>query len=766
MVTEEKNIQKTPLDKVLESRGYLEPSQKYEFLHPIREYMHDPFLMKDMDRAVARFLKARENGEKLIVFGDYDADGVTATAALVRFCRALSIDLDYYIPIRGDEGYGISEKGIEYAISQNATLAITVDCGVSNSQEVELLKEAGIQTIITDHHVVPENIPDTIVLNPNRKDCTYPFKELAGVGVIFKFIHAVSQKLGMPYPEEYLPIVAVGTIADFAPLLGENRILVTEALKMFNSGKIHNRGLEQILEQVSNVDARTISFVVAPKINAAGRMGNASIAAELLINEDEAEVDRLLKEIVELNKQRQKTEEKLRKEIIFRLQDDPEFGSAKIAVASGENWHCGVIGITAAKISKDFNIPAFIISIEGDTARGSARGTDRYNIHTILEENSDILIVYGGHKKAGGFSIKRENIPILKQRIEKLEPSEDEATEEYDAMSDFEESTIKNIADLKLLEPYGEKNAPPSFIYRGVTIEQLSLVGKNRHLKLTMKQNGRSIKGIMFNKSPLAEQLAEKNSIYDIIGTPEIDEYNGRCSVSLNISKIEVASREQNPEIVDARNAIDRIRYIKNVMQGSDSIGSFVRTPDNKRKLEKLLSGSRCQLEILFYKEIARCSNARDLIFFSPPPSIDCFTADICRKAEKIHLLFTGEDIKWEHTLQELAYPSPQKMEKIKNFLTENPELSDSEAIASGINDPEVKPVTVEIALRILNELNLLEKREENLLLCSDVALDREELRKSKSFRMVEQMKDGFNYIEELCFGRASQLKEKILSFI
>ena len=660
------------LAEFLISRGFSSFEDISLYIAPSPDKLYSPWLLKDMDKALELISKTK--GKKARVLGDYDADGVTSTAILVSFLNELGIETDYYIPHRIDEGYGISPQALASIVEDKISLALTVDCGISSFNEIAFLTSHGVDTIILDHHEPPEKIPLAgAVIDPKQKDCLYPFKQLAGVGVVFKLLQAISEKLKLPFPTKYLPIVTIGTVADIMPLIDENRIITKAGLSLFDDLSSEWPGLDLLCKKCcySKITPKEIAFSIAPKMNSAGRMGHAKQATELLLSENDENSQELLKTLLELNKLRQKTEEKIRSEIIFSLSDRPEISKAKILVIDGP-WHSGVIGITAAKLSDLFSIPVFVIAVSGEYAKGSARGIDGYDIHKILENNKDILEDYGGHYGAGGFSIKTEKISALRERIKNLEIGEliGNSTVKYDFESSFKALNLKNVRELELTEPHGEANLPPLLFFKSVKIESCQIVGKQGHLKMKLSQNGVVQKAIFFKKADILKNINAEEFLYDIIATPKVETYNGNTSISLEIKSIvmpeepkhKTALNENFPDILDSRNIRNRVSYIKKVALESESVTVLVSTPSQKKTLDLLLCAPEfqelnltCAPLISIFNNINTLSDCSDIILFSLPETIEHFKSSIYKNAKRIHLLSVKEDFISDNILEKLC---------------------------------------------------------------------------------------------------------------
>ena len=415
----------TLLAKILVNRGIVDSKQIKVFLEPQRHDFHNPFDMLDMEKAVNRIIEAINNKEKTIIYGDYDVDGITSITVLKKFLNERGLDVDYYIPNRLEEGYGLNKEAVEEIEKKGYKLMITVDCGISGIEEVELANSLGIETIITDHHEQLDILPNAYaIINPKRRDNTYPFRGLAGVGVVFKVIQAISMKLNLDEKEylKYLDIVCIGTISDIVPLVDENRVIAKLGLMLVKCTK--NVGLKELIQEsgYKTIDSGMVSFGIAPRINACGRMGKQEEALELFLTDNPEKAKTITKRLNEYNTQRQETEKQIFEQAISELEKENLEEKSSIVLA-GENWHHGVIGIVASRITEKFFKPTILICIEDDIGKGSGRSVPGFDLHEALAQSSKYLEKYGGHEMAVGLSLKKENIQEFKNHFEEYAKS-------------------------------------------------------------------------------------------------------------------------------------------------------------------------------------------------------------------------------------------------------------------------------------------------------------------------------------------------------
>ncbi|RKD34650.1 single-stranded-DNA-specific exonuclease RecJ [Thermohalobacter berrensis] len=533
--------------KILLNRG-LESSEECQmFLEADIDRLNDPFLLKDMDKAVNRIKKAIDNRENIWIYGDYDVDGITSTSILKLFFKKLGIEVNYYIPDRLKEGYGLNKDAIDYIALNKGQLIITVDCGISSIKEINYCKEIGVDIIVTDHHQCPKDIPKALaVINPNREDCMYPFKKLAGVGVAFKLIQALSKELNIELDyNEILPIVATGTVADVVSLLGENRIIVKNGLKLMQ--KTTNKGIKALIDVTGlankKISSGHIGFVLGPRINAAGRVGFASSGVELLTTDDEYKAKELAKKLNDENNKRQQIEAKILDEAEEIIKSDKNYHKEKVLVIASENWHSGVIGIVSSRITEKYYKPSILISIEDGEGKGSARSISSFNIYDALSRCKELFNTFGGHKQAAGLSISKDKINIFRNKIneiaENLMTEEDLIPEiEVDCEVSLDNITIKIIKDLEKLEPFGIDNPSPQFLCKDLIVKSIKQVGsQNKHLKMVVERDGKSIDCIGFNMGHYIKKIKVKDKI-DVITAIEINDFSGVEKIQFNIKEI------------------------------------------------------------------------------------------------------------------------------------------------------------------------------------------------------------------------------------
>ncbi len=532
------------LATILVNRGITDKEKIRKFLEPTRQDFYNPYLMKDMEIAVNRIIKAIESQEKVIIYGDYDVDGITSITVLKKFLKDVGLEVSYYIPNRLDEGYGLNKNAVKKIVNEGYTLMITVDCGISGIDEIDYANSLGLEVIVTDHHEPGESLPKALaVIDNKRKDSTYPFRELAGVGVSFKLCQAIGMKLELKEETylKYLDIVCIGTISDIVPLVDENRVITKLGLLLVKQTK--NLGLKSIINSsgYTKINSSTISFGVAPRVNACGRMGKAEEALELLLSTDIYKVNELTKKLNEHNRKRQEIEKFIYESAIEKIEKN-HLNENRTIIVGGEGWHHGVIGIVSSKITEMYFKPSILLSFEENgVGKGSGRSIPGFDLHDSLMKCQNTLEKFGGHSMAVGVTIKKENLEEFSKEFEKV--AADEKIEEIPQVLNIDAKVDLNLIDkemidsLKELEPFGEANKMPIFAFKNLRIDSIRALSEGKHLKLTLKEDNKIINAIGFNMGTLAEEYKIGDKI-DVAGVLEINTFNGVDNLQINIKDV------------------------------------------------------------------------------------------------------------------------------------------------------------------------------------------------------------------------------------
>ncbi len=542
--------------RLLALRGIDSYDKAESFFRPDLSQIHDPFLMKDMDKATERLAEAIREGQKILVYGDYDVDGTTSTSILFIFLKRFGVDVDFYIPHRFKEGYGINQEGIEYAIENNADLIVSVDCGITAVEETEQAKEHGIDVIICDHHNVGDTIPDAVaVLDPKREDCSYPFEGLSGAGVGFKLVQGTIKKLGLSDSMAYelLDLVAISIASDIVPIQDENRILMAEGLKQINtSPRVGVKALLDLINlDIGSISTSNIVFSIGPRINAAGRMGDATKAVLLLISETESEAKSRAHELESINVARRDKDTQTMEEAKAIVDKEYNLDKVSSMVLYQPDWHLGVIGIVASRLVDAYGRPAVMLSTVDGKIKGSARSIDGFNIYEAFKQCEDLLEQFGGHEYAAGLTIEKKNLEEFRRRIDEIAAnnlSDEDFTPELSIDCDLDLSEV-DMEFWKLLsqfEPFGPGNLRPIFVSRDVEVEGVPTVVGKGHLKMKVSQNGSGAFDVIgFNMHeylPVVRNSDDQKM--DIAYSLEENHWNGRRTLQIRLRDIQLQDEE------------------------------------------------------------------------------------------------------------------------------------------------------------------------------------------------------------------------------
>jgi len=558
---------------ILLERGFNDVDSMKDFLYGSKEPFHDPFLLKGMKETVERIERALENEEQITVYGDYDVDGITASSLLYVYLERRGAKVNTYIPKRKSEGYGLNDDALKTIYESGTTLVVTVDCGISGVHEVAQAPE-GLDIIITDHHTIPVELPGAYaIINPKQEDCEYPFKDLSGVGVAFKLCQGLEQHRSdvKNYWEELTELAALGTVADIVPLLGENRELVRRGLKAMEKTSLV--GLRALIKASGcareNITSENIGFILAPRLNAVGRLEHAQSAVELLVTKDEVKAEAIVAELNKENALRQEISRNIMAEAEAILSKEEHIDTA--IVLASEGWHQGVVGIVASRLVDKYHLPTILISINDGIAKGSCRSIPALNLYEAIAAESDILIQFGGHHQAAGLTMPAEKVDEFRERFkayvrEHLSQEDYTPRQNIDCILNNGAITVRDLQELSLLEPFGCGNSNPVFAFKKALLSNHRAIGRDRsHLQLVVDKGDYSYKTLMWNKAELLPLLCD-NMVADIAFMPRINEWNNETTVQLHA----VALR-QRWNVCDLRQSNDNKDRI---------LQSFVRTAD------------------------------------------------------------------------------------------------------------------------------------------------------------------------------------------
>jgi len=671
------------LARLLINRGITDHEEARAFLYPSTRQLHSPWLMRGVEEAVTRLLAALDKDEKIMIHGDYDADGIAATAILTETLEQLGANVDYYLPSRFGEGYGLHKEPLKKFKEEGVSLVVTVDCGINASTEVEYAYSLGLDLVITDHHQPLQELQGvTAVLNPHQEKCPYPFKELSGAGVAFKLACALMERSGCSFPEHLLDLVALGTAADVVPLLDENRVLVHTGLAVLRQGQ--RPGFKALREAVSlereRISSGALSFILAPSVNAVGRMGEALPAAKLLLEKDPARATELAYYLHEANQLRRSTEQNILIEAETSAETMLAEKDYKIITLADEKWHHGVIGIVASRLVEKYNRPVCLVALEGEEGRGSARSIPGFDITAALAEYSSLLERFGGHEQAAGFAINPRWIEELREGLNDYAEKHLDANQlrpylHIDAELEHSDLRFELVEQIEQLQPFGTANPAPIFGSCSWELKSWRLVGADqKHLKLNLQKNGRTLTPIVFSGAPLLKKL-EKGRLVDLAFKLKEGFYRDQRTLETEVKDLSYSDNiiDGRLEIIDwrgCRNRFDRAKEIAANSKGNAVL--FASTAARAAKLESSCpQGSRSMFvtSSVLSGNIEIPADKNPLILYDLP-LFEGLLAYIIKgpmqaKALTIYLLYGKEDLQRNYRLLDLSLPSEQQLLKI-----------------------------------------------------------------------------------------------------
>ena len=715
------------LAQILTTRGIDTVTDAQKYLYPELSHMHSPYLLHDMAKAVDRLRTAIDNQEKIYIYGDYDVDGTTSIALLLEVFEHIAqnqLQAQYYIPDRFDEGYGLNKRAIEKLHEKGCQLLISVDCGITAIEEIELANSLGMDVIVIDHHEPrPDVVPSAYaVIDPKLKECDYPYKDLAAVGLSFKFAHALFDEEELPpVLKSQLDLVALGTVVDVAPLTGENRILTKFGLKEINKrDRIGIKALCDLLQYKREITSYTLGFVIGPRLNAAGRLDTAHNVVKLLTSKSYEEARKIAEQLDGFNRKRREIEGEIYNQAVAKVKKNVDLEKDKGIVLSSPNWHSGVIGIVASKIMEQYYRPVFLISIEEEECHGSGRSIPEFHIADSLNECADLMLDYGGHEAAAGLTITKENIPKFRERFNKitcLKLSDEDIIPKV--MVDLETPAslliLQNVEELKLMEPFGQDNPHPVISLHGVSLSGVPrLIGShNNHLKFNISSETlafqadkkSTIEVVGWNMDwrfiAMRNAIKSQDTRIDLAFKPEINDYAGNRKVQLNLSDLKLYRNAQIPQpvyppldqdssikIVNRRDLKSKSDYIHNLLSRDERTIFYVRDELTLSQIAKMVartnrSISLCsenttteELEDIYdkfkrqtIKVIASCVTlnqfpaTKHLVFCHPVPTLrefieKCQSAFETEETTFIHLIYAQRDVNYMLESLKWEYPT------------------------------------------------------------------------------------------------------------
>lgn len=650
------------LAHLLWQRGLDTPEGARAFLEEGAETALDPFLMGDMEVAVGILEEALANRDPILIHGDYDVDGVSATVLLVEALADLGGHVVWHVPDRFTEGYGVSLGAVEHAAADGVKLLLTADCGSSARLAVERAHELGMRVIVTDHHhLAPDPPRPEAFLNPQRAECEYPNKSLCGTGVAYKLACALYSRRGLPWPEQHLDLVALATIADVVALRDENRAMVRTGLERL--ARTERPGIVALAQLAGLAEGPWGSFAVGfglgPRINAAGRLDTARRAVELLLCQDAEECRRHAAGLETLNQQRRAIEKAMRTEVEERLEANPELLEAGLVLEAGEEWHQGVVGITASRIVDRYGVPAFIMSSDGQLARGSARSPENVDLHQAMGQCSDLFVKWGGHARAAGFTVEVEKLPELRERLSQAVAAvrQGPAPVRADLVLPLHQASLELARELQRLEPLGEGNRKPLFLAERVRLEQVKAIGADGdHLRLFAVQGGSRRKAVAFRQASDLESLDPQRLYYDVLFQLEVETWEGTTGVSLVVEALlepppplvawlrgSLPGAGEGPQFLDLRPIIDRAGYLGRLLQLQPETVVVVGHPKQVGPTLERLGGTA---RVCAFGAIP--PGAADIVVLSPPRDLESLRQPELWGAERVHLLFGDRELEQE----------------------------------------------------------------------------------------------------------------------
>lgn len=790
ILQKEKNVfSNSLLKEILLQRNIETEEQRKKFLNPDLEDLYDPFLFRDMQKAVNIILTAIQQEKKIIVYGDYDVDGITSCSLLIRFfAKKLETKLDFYLPHRVEEGYGLNKKSVKQIADDGYDLIITVDCGITAKKEIELAYELGMEVVVTDHHQPEDELPPaSAVINPHRLDSKYPFKYLAGVGVAFKLCQALRSELPAQKQTSFLynqlDLVALGSVADIVSLKDENRILVKRGLDLF--GKTKNIGLQALLDKLSlkkEITTGHLGFVIAPPLNAAGRLKDAASGIELLTSEKKERVQNLAQQLVELNRKRQLEEKETLNQALEMIEQDIDLEKQKGIILASADWHPGVIGIVASRIVEEFYRPTILIALDDGYGKGSCRSIKGLNIHQALKAQEDFLITFGGHSAAAGLEIKREEVADFRSSFnsflnENLSPKDLVPSLRLDSLISEDMIDLDLYSEIRKLRPFGIGNPAPRFLLNNIELNKIYCVGKeDKHLKIEL-DNG--LQGIGFNMGEICSQLKEEENV-DLAGKLSLNEWQGEKSVQLQLEDINLRSdpeyfpvyfRFQKFSVADKRGLNKVDNYIVNLMKSGKKIGVFLNSKKQIdscfSRLEKITNcftatdsfNQFCNTRegILFFSnsELKEGSEVDHLLFRSLPFSfsqLEKYIAQFNFKSErcKLHFLYGQDDYYINQKLIKKRLPTDNYLHQFFSCLYEFQNIDQKEKATflefknyfmnQGFSGTKK---LINTSLEIGNELDVINYRE-NIIYFQDVR-DNLDFSRSMRYNKTNEIINKFN---------------------
>lgn len=765
LLSRELKISET-LATLLVQRGLENAESARAFLYDeAAQVCADPFLFRDMALAVQHIERSIEAGELIFVHGDYDVDGVCSTVLFKEGLEALGARVETHVPDRFREGYGVSQPAVEAAAERGARLLLTCDCGSSSHSAIEAAHARGMRVVVTDHHSLPQNLPrPEAFINPQLSDCKYPFKPMCGAAIAYKVLCALHQARGLAWPTHFLDLVAVATIADVMPLVGENRGMVRTGLQMLS--QLARPGLKA-LASVAGLEkgpwgSFAVGFGLGPRINAAGRLENASLAVELLLSQDPETCRKLANTLDQLNRQRRELESSMRYEVEDRLDENPALLDLGVVVEAGEDWHQGVVGITASRVVDRYGVPAFIMGRVGDLCKGSARAPENVSLFDAMQLCSDVFVKFGGHARAAGFTVEWDRVDEMRQRLSEAiaRVRKGPAPVTVDLELDLHQANLGLAQQLQMLEPLGEGNRSPVFLARRVRLEQVKAMGESQeHLRFRLCQGAIQRKAVAFRLGGDRERILEKQLYYDVLFELEEEVWEGMRSPSLKvISLVQAnpqllqvfhsgqAARKNSGRWLDGRNVLARRAYIEALSRAQGQVLVVVHDAQQQAKIQSELQSE--QVKVVRYQELEQGFDQVVLLY--PPSCLDELRHPALQQAESVHVLFSGREVRRQLQADFERWLDRSCLEGIWRALIRHANQGRVEKSAFSSIEEDIKPLpasphSLAHAVEVFEELQLVERTPDSWI-----------LRTSGGRRLEESQR-----YQEMCRGR-----ERLMQFV
>lgn len=739
----------------------------------------DPMLFRDMAKAVELIEAAIERQELIFIHGDYDVDGICSTVLLAEGLKELGARVEHHVPCRFTEGYGVSIKSVEAAAERGAKMLLTCDCGSSSHQAVDTAHSLGMTVIVTDHHHLPAKLPTPDAhLNPQLPDCPYPFKPMCGTTVAYKLICALNQQRGHAWPTHFLDLVAVATIADVMPLVGENRGLVRSGLRQL--AQLERLGL-RTLAQASGLEegpwgSFAVGFGLGPRLNAAGRLEHARLGVELLLSTEEEPARKLASYLDKLNQQRRDLEAGMRAQVEDRLNGDPARLELGVVVEAGEEWHQGVVGITASRVVDRFGLPAFIMGRVGDVCKGSARAPENVNLHAAMQKCADVFVKFGGHARAAGFTVAWDRVDEMRQRLSAAvaEVRQGPAPVHVDLELDLKAANLDLARSLKMLEPLGEANRTPVFLARRVRLDSLKVIGKTgEHLRCRLVQGNLERKAVAFRMADDRPHILDKHLYYDVTFELEEESWEGQSYASLRVQNVlepepQVFALMQNkarwnqpngaPSLVDGRNVVSRKAYLECLLNLGHTPLVVVHDQAQREKVQGALPQHLLSIET--YASLR--TGFDDVVLLYPPSSRDDLLQPALQQAARVHVLFGGRELRQEIQRQSHRWLDRQRLEGVWKALVRHARQGRLEVQQFPSVEQDIRPLRASLdhAVQVFEELQLVERKTDSWIIRPSGGRKLEE---SRRYQEMCQGREQFMLLVQKFDDRHLRLEEHLV---